>query len=138
MHPPSSFEYSQLSKDMPALTIFVHRAVSCMEEINEHIVSRNALIAEYAREGGTGTGMSSERLIYFSSMLASTGEAMSESTEFALDFWRLVLDQVKAYMTTKARSETFLDCHIAPKAIEVMPKNELFPEMRRQLKTFDR
>jgi hypothetical protein len=135
--PPDVGEYSSLSKDMPALTLFVHRAMGMMQELNERIESRNALIAEHARESGTGAGMSAERFIYYSSMLAGEGEAICQFTDFALDFWRLVLDQVKAYMTTKAMGEHFLEYRLVPKAAEAMPKEELFPLMREQLATFD-
>jgi hypothetical protein len=76
MPPPDVGEYSLLSKDMPALTLFVHRAMGMMQGLNERIESRNALIAEHAREGRTGAGKSAERLIYYSSMLAGEGESI--------------------------------------------------------------
>ncbi len=137
MSPPDYGEYSSLSQDMPALTLFVHRAVGTMEQLNEHLASRNAIIAEYAREGGTPPGMTDARLMYYSNMLAGAGEAICEHTDFALDFWRLVLDQVKAYMTAKAKGEHFLEYELVPKAVEAMPQEELFPLMREQLATFD-
>ena len=136
MPPPHVSEYSRFSKDMPALTLFVHRAMGMMRELNERIESRNALIAGHAREGGTSDGMTAERLIYYSSMLAGEGEAICEHTDFALDFWRLVLDQVKAYMTTKAKDESFLEYKLVPEALKAMPEEELFPLMREQLATF--
>lgn len=137
MLPPAVDEYSSLSKDMPALATFVHRAMEMMRELNEHIKSRNALVAEHAREGGMGAGMTSERLIYYSSMLAGEGRAIFEQTDFALDFWRLVLDQIETYMTVKARGEHFLQYRLVPKAEEAMPREELFPLMREQLMRFD-
>lgn len=137
MPPPEVSEYSSLGKDMPALTLFVHRAMGMMVELNERIESRNALIAEQAREGGTGTGMTAERVNYYAGMLAGEGEAICEHTDFALDFWRLVLDQVKAYMTVKAKGEHFLEYELIPYAKEAMPKEEMFPLMREQLSTFD-
>lgn len=135
MPPPAFGEYSSLSKDMPALTLFVHRAMGMMGELNERIESRNSLIAEHAREGGTGAGMTAERLIFFSSMLAGEGEGICEYADFALDFWRLVLDQVKEYMTAKAKGEHFLEYKLVPKAEEAMPQEELFPLMREQRAT---
>ena len=137
MTPPGVGEYSSLGKDMPALSLFVHRATGMMQELNERIVSRNALIAEHAREGGTGAGMSGERLIYFSSMLAGEGEAICVHVDDALNLWRLVLDQIKAYMTTKAKGEHFLEYKLVPKAEKAMPEKELFPLMREQLATFE-
>lgn len=137
MLPPDVGEYSSLSKDMPALATFVHRAMGMMQELNEYIESRNALVAERAREGGMGAGMSSERLIYYSNMLADAGRGIFEQTEFALDFWRLVLDQIETYMTAKAKGEHFLQYKLVPKAEEAMPKEELFPLMREQLVRFD-
>lgn len=137
MPPPKVGEYSSLSKDMPALSLFVHRAMGMMQELNERILSRNALIAEHAREGGTGAGMSSERLLYFSGMLAGEGEAICIQVDYALNIWRLVLDQIKAYMTTKAKGEHFLEYQLVPEALEVMPNEELFPLMRKQLATFE-
>ena len=137
MPPPNVGEYSSLSKDMPALSRFVHRAMGMMQDLNERIVSRNALIAEHAREGGTAAGMSGERLMYYSSMLAGEGEAICVHVDDALNLWRLVLDQIKAYMTTKAKGEHFLEYQLVPKAIEAMPEEELFPLMREQMATFE-
>lgn len=138
MPPPNAGDYSSLSEDMPALPLFVHRAMGMMQELNERIESRNSLIAGHAREGGIGEGMSAERVIYYSSMLASEGTAICFHVDDALDFWRLVLDQVKSYMKTKAKGEHFLEYKLVPKAEEAMPKEELFPLMREQLVKFDR
>ncbi len=137
MSPPDSGEYSSVSKDMPALSIFVHRAVGMMQELNERIVSRNALIAEHAREGGVGAGMTGPRLIYYSSMLAGEGEAICVHVDYAIDFWRLVADQVKAYMTHEAKGEHFVEYQLVEKAVAALPKEELFPAMRAQMATFE-
>lgn len=136
MSPPDVREYSSLTVDMPALPLFVHRARDFTLEINERIASRNALIAEHAREGGTGDGMSAERLMYFSRMLAGEGRAICMQTDDALDFWQLVLDQVNAYMKAKAKGVRFVEYKLVPKAKEAMPKEELFPLMRKQLVQF--
>jgi hypothetical protein len=98
---------------------------------------RNALIAEHAREGRTGSGMSADGIIYYSSMLADEGEAICEHTDFALDLWSLVLDQIKEYMTSKAKGEYFLEYVLVPKAKEALPEKELFPLMREQMTKFD-
>jgi hypothetical protein len=137
MPPPVVVEYSSLGKEMPMLSLFVHRAMGMMQELNERIMSRNALIAEHAREGGKGEGMNGERLMYFSRMLADEGAAICIHTDDALDFWRLVSDQVKAYMTHKAKGEQFIEYELVPKALDALPKDELFPLMREQLVTFE-
>jgi hypothetical protein len=137
MPPPNFGEYSLLSKDMPALMIFVHRATGMMEQLNELISARNELIADHARESGIGAGMSANRLLFFSSMLAGNGEGIYMHVDDALDFWRLVLDQLKAFVTAKAGGEYFLEYKLVPKAVEAMPKEELFPLMRSQLTTFE-
>lgn len=137
MPPPRVDEYSSLGRDMPALSLFVHRAMGMMQELNDRIASRNALIAEHARESGTGPGLSGDRLIYYSSMLAGDGEAICIHTDDALDFWRLVTDQIKAYVTHKAKGEHFVEYELAPKALGALPKDELFPSMRKQLVTFE-
>ncbi|MBM07560.1 MAG: hypothetical protein CMH88_14630 [Oceanibulbus sp.] len=136
MPPPNSIEYSSLSTDMPALSLFVHRATGMMQELNERIVSRNSLIAEHARELGAGAGMTGERLLYYSSMLAGEGEAISVHVDDAIDLWRLVADQVTEYMKHKAKGEPYIEYQLVPKAIEALPKEELFPAMRAQLVTF--
>lgn len=135
MSPPEFSEYSLLNKEMPALPMFVHRAMGMMQEINERIESRNALTAGFAQESGAGEGMSSQRALYYSSMLSGEGEAICEHTEFALNFWRLVLDQIKAYKKAKGSGEHLLEFKLIPKALEAMPKKELFPVMREQIKT---
>ena len=137
MSPPNFSEYSLLSKDMPALMIFVHRATGMMEQLNELISARNELIADHAREGGSSTGMTSHRLLFFSSMLAGIGEGICENVDYALDFWRLVLDQVNAFATAKAGGEYLPTYGLVPEALEAMPKEELFPLMRSQLATFE-
>jgi hypothetical protein len=81
--------------------------------------------------------MSAERVLYYSSMLSGEGEAICEHTDFALEFWRLVLDQINAYRTVKGVREHVPEYKLVPKAIEAMPKEELFPLMREQLTTFD-
>lgn len=137
MHPPDASEYSFVSHDMPALSVFVHRAMGMMQELNERIISRNLLIAEHAREGGTSTGMTGNRLIYFSSMLADEGEAICLHVDEAIEFWRLTSDQVKAYMTQRAKGEPYIEFQLVQKAIEALPEEELFPLLRRQLVTFE-
>jgi hypothetical protein len=136
MQPPEVSEYSAFSKEMPALPLFVHRAIAMMSEINERIDSRNSLIAEYARENGASAGMTGERVFYYSSMLADEGLAICEHTDFALDFWRLVIDQIEAFMTVKERDDNFLEFKLVPEATKAMPDEELFPLMRDQLRTF--
>lgn len=137
MPPPNPGEYSSLSKDMPALSLFVHRSIGMMREINERIDSRNALIAEHAREGGTGGGMTGERLLYYSGMLADEGKAVCIFVDDAMYLWRLVAEQVKAYMTQMAKGEHFVEYQLVPKAEAALPKEELFPAMRAQLVTFE-
>jgi hypothetical protein len=138
MPPPDPTEYSSLSNEMPALSLFVHRATGTMQDLNEQIVSRNSLIAEHAREGGIGEGMSGERLMYFSGMLADQGVAICTHVDDALDFWRLVADQVEAYMTHKAKGENIIKYRPVPKAVAAFPKDELFPALRAQLNTFEK
>lgn len=137
MAPPDFSEYSALSKDMPALTLFVHRAMGMMQDLNEHIRSRNELLAQHALENGAANGMTGHRVIYFTTMLSDHGDAICNSTDFALDFWRLVLDQIKAYMTVKAKGEHFVEYKLVPNAKKAMPNEELFPLMREQLATFE-
>ena len=137
MPPPNFSEYSLLSKDMPALSLFAHRAIGMTQELNEHIASRNALITEYAREGGTDDGITGERVHYYSSMLAGRGDAICNQTDFALCFWRLVREQIRAYRGAKAKDEPFSEYKLAPYAMEAMPEEELVPYLREQLVTFD-
>ncbi|CAM3518067.1 hypothetical protein [Thalassospira profundimaris] len=133
MHPPAFSEYSSLSKDMPALTLFVHRAVTFTQELNEYARTRNNLIAQQALE----SDMTAERTIYYASMLSGMGNAICETTDNALDFWLLCFEQVRAYMQAKAQGEHVVSYQIAPRAMQVMPQEELFPLMRQQLVTFD-
>lgn len=137
MPQPEFVEYSELSKEMPALSQFVHRADGMMQQLNERIVSRNALIAEHAREGAVVGGMPAERLMYFSSMLADEGTAIYMHADDAMYIWGLVMEQIKLYLTVKAENEQFADYKLIPQAAEEMPKDELFPLMRDQLVKFD-
>jgi hypothetical protein len=81
--------------------------------------------------------MTAERLIYYSNMLADEGEAICMQADFALDVWRLVLDQIKAYKTVKAKGEHILEYKLVPEAVKAMPKEEMFPRLREQLATFE-
>ncbi|MES0879712.1 hypothetical protein [Roseibium sp. SCP14] len=137
MVPPDTLEYSALIREMPALPLFVHRAMGMMQELNERITSRNVLIHEHAREGGTGAGMNAERVVYFAAMLADEGIAICEHVDFALYFWMLVREQVAAYMSKKAKGEDFVQYQLLPRAEEAMPNEDLFPLMRGQLVTFE-
>jgi hypothetical protein len=134
---PQNFEYSILSKDMPALPVFAHRAIGEMEELNDRIEARNSLIHSHAQEGGTNDGMTSLRFMYYVSMLTSLGEAIRAHSGFALDFWRLVHDQIKSYTSARGEDQNLREYRIAPEALKFMPEEELFPLMREQLVTFD-
>lgn len=137
MLPPEPTEISSLSAEMPALTMFVHRAVGMMHELNDIAGMRNQLIAEQARESGNGEGVKERRFIYFVTMLTGQAEALCEYADFSLDFWRLVREQVRAYMTTKGAGQPFLDYKLVPAAEAALPAEELFPLAKAQLVTFD-
>ncbi len=136
MPPPDVRDYSSLSKDMPALTMFVHRAVGMMQDLNEIADLRNSLIAEQAREGASGS-ITVGRFIYFVDMLASQGEGICMYADFSLDFWRLVREQVRHYTSVKAKGLPILDYRLVPAAEKAMPDEELFPLAREQMATFD-
>lgn len=139
MAPPDVAEYSTLSNDMPALPLFVHRAMGMTQQLNERIASRNALISEHARESGNGK-LSSQRLLFFAGMLSDEGTAIYTHVDDALYCWKLVADQVKAYMTKKAKGEHFVEYELVPKATEILealPMDEMFPRMLKQLVTFE-
>lgn len=134
MQPPEFVDYSSLSKDMPALLQFVHRAMGMTQEINDRIESRNARLAESARENSAG--MNAGRVLYYTNMLSDEGNSICEHVDYALDFWRLVIEQIEAYGTGKKDTGVHLIRYqMLPKAAEAMPDEELFPKMREQLKT---
>ena len=70
-------------------------------------------------------------------MLSGRGEAICEITDFALNFWRLVRDQINVFMSAKAKGEYFLEYKLVPKALEAMPAEELFPLMREQIRSYE-
>jgi len=80
--------------------------------------------------------MTALRFMYYVSMLTSLAVAIREHSDFALDFWRLVRDQIGAYMAVHAKDENLSEYSVAPGALECMPNHELFPLMREQLVTF--
>lgn len=133
MEPPKFREYAELMPEMPALSTFVHRAIGMMRALNEHMDARNSLIAEHARENGVPDGMTDQRLIYFSSMIAGNSEAVWEHADFALDFWRLAQDQINIYIKEK-NITSFIKYDLSPTAANCLPAEELFPLMRNQIK----
>mgnify|MGYP000300694912 CR=1 FL=1 len=136
MPPPDFSEFSSVSRQMPALSLFVHRALGCMAECNRAGEARNVLISELAKENAAPHGLPAGRVLYFSQMLAGEASALVENTDFAMDFWRLVLDQLVAFENTLKKNEGLLRFELLPEVENAMPSEELFPKMREQLKQF--
>ncbi|MCZ4269904.1 hypothetical protein O4H48_18535 [Rhodobacteraceae bacterium G21628-S1] len=136
MRPPDFSEFSSGSRQMPALSLFVHRALGCMEECNRAGEARNLLISELAKESAARHGLPEGRVLYFSQMLAGEANALVENTDFSMDFWRLVLDQLVAFENTLKRDEGLLRFELLPEVENAMPSEELFPKLREQLKKF--
>ncbi|WP_164644439.1 hypothetical protein [uncultured Shimia sp.] len=136
MAPPHSSEYNLLLKEMPSLSLFAHRALGCMEQMNDQIGIRNDLIAEQARENKAGTGLSGERMRYFASMMSGASRGICENADFALNFWRLALDQCASYAKHAARPGECLGFELVPEAEKAMPTEEMFPLMRKQIVNF--
>ncbi|WP_176454377.1 hypothetical protein [Sinorhizobium fredii] len=135
MPAPDFREFSLVAQKMPALTIYLHRAMSTMHEINEHIRERNTLIAGHALEGANG--MTVERFIYYASMLSGIGDYLCKSVDNDLEFFRLSLEQVENYMKAKSNGVGYVSFILVEKAKEALPKENLFPELRNQMTYFD-
>jgi hypothetical protein len=136
MPPPEVREYSSLMSEMPALSLFVHRAEGMIAELNERIVSRNALIAKHSSENTSGQGMQPQRHLYFAGMLADEGMAICENTDLAMYCWKLASDQIDAYMRKKAPSEPYARFELVDQVVDQLPKEDLLPLMSEQLVTF--
>ncbi|MEP3428855.1 MAG: hypothetical protein ABJN98_09265 [Roseibium sp.] len=138
MPPPETKDYSMLSSDMPALAMFVFRAVSVSEEMNARIVSRNTLLQQHALEHIAGDGMTSRQLLHFSNMLVAEGLAISEHNTNALFFWKMVRKQITVYMTNKASSEPFEEYPLVEEADAQLPGDDLHPDYSALVATFER
>lgn len=134
---PEFREYSALSKDMPALSLFVHRAMGMTQTFDEVTETRNRFNSERAREDMVGNGINEERFIYYAGMLSSTGLLMHQYVDNALGCWMIVRDQIQAFVEKKAGDQSFQRYQIVPNAARVLPKDELFPLMREQMATFE-
>ncbi|MEP1884974.1 MAG: hypothetical protein ABJJ12_07370, partial [Marinomonas sp.] len=137
MHPPDVGEYSLFSNEMPALSLFAHRAIGAMQEFNDVIAHRNTLIGDQAREDGIGDGITGERLWYFTKMLADDGDALHIQADIAMAFWLLVAEQVRAYRTHRAKCEQAVDFRVVEWGEEFLPHKNLLPSYREQLVTFE-
>jgi enamine deaminase RidA (YjgF/YER057c/UK114 family) len=133
MPAPDFREFSLVTHDMPALTTFLHRAMSTMHEINEQLRERNALISGHARDGAEG--MTAERFVYYASMISGIGDYLCQSIDNDLEYFCLTMEQVEGYMEAKNNGK-HLKFVIAEKAKDELPKSELFPELRKQMAKF--
>lgn len=135
MPAPDFREFSLVAQEMPALTLYLHRAMSTMHEINDHIRERNSLIAGNALE--SANGMSVQRFVYYVSMLSGLGDYLCQSVDNDLEFFRLTMEQVDSYMKAKNKGASYVSFVLVNKAKEALPKEDLFPELRKQMTTFD-
>ncbi|MPY73100.1 MAG: hypothetical protein GEU87_02465 [Alphaproteobacteria bacterium] len=136
MPAPDFREFSLLTREMPVLTNYLHRAMSTMHEINEHIRERNSLVAGHAFENANG--ITAERFIYYSSMLSGLGEYLCQSVDNDLEFFRLTMEQVDRYMKANNEGANYLGFVLVDKAKQALPKENLFPALREQMVTFDK
>lgn len=135
MPAPTFEELSPVFEVMPALTTFVHRAMSSMHDLNDRISARNVLITEHARENG-GDGLSSIRLLYFSAMLTDEGRNLYEIAENAMAFFQLVRDQVQSYLDDGLHLKGYARFEFLPEVEKRLPKEERFPRLRAQFRDF--
>lgn len=134
--PPEAAEYSALFRDMRALALFAHSAMGMMQELNELIEARNALLAERAREGGTSESLTYARLVYFSRQLTDHCKHICDRTDHALFAWNLVIKQIEAYFVRKLNDKEFVKYEFAPVIQKALPKGDPNPLMSKQLVTF--
>lgn len=135
MPAPDFREFSLLSHEMPALTSFIHRGMGTLQEINEVTRMHNALIGEHARLG-TGVGMTAEQYVYYWSMLCGTGTHICQSVDNGIVFLKMAMEQIERYFKAKHKGKQYLSFEFAPVALELIPKDDLFPELRKQMATF--
>ncbi len=133
---PEPREYVLLQHEMPALSLFVHRAMSFTEELSDCIASRNEAISEHARENTTAIGMPTIRMVYFASMLSDDGKAICNAADYALHCWKLTLDQIEEYVINVGDGQPFLLPTLAEKAVKQLPDENLVPGLRSQMTRF--
>ena len=135
LDPPAFSELSRVVDDMPGLTIFTHRGMSSMKELEAISSQRNDLIAEHAKENAAG--MNSHRLLYFMSMLTGQGRGLIEMADNAMAFFMLVVEQVESYLDYGVKLEGFTRYRLVDQATKRLPAKNRFPEMRRLLVDFN-
>ncbi|UUX51373.1 hypothetical protein NUH88_06675 [Nisaea acidiphila] len=135
LSPPDASEYSSLNKEMPPLSLFAHRAMGTMQKIEDVSTSRNTLISDFSREADDG--LTEERLLHFSRMLTATGASLCNAVDQGMAFWLLVSDQIRAYMTHRAKGEPFIYFDLLEEVGDHVPKEDLVPSFREQLVTFE-
>lgn len=136
MPAPEFREFSLLSNQMPALTGFLHRAMSTMHELNYNISQRNSVISDYAREGQNGNGLTSDRFVYYQSMISGYSEYICQSVDNNLEFFKLVREQINYYFVSRKNESSYVKYDIAEKAKQALPKDDIFPELRKRLEKF--
>lgn len=132
---PSIRELSLVVRQMPALTTFLHRAVSTLEDINELIEQRNSMIAAHAAENSNG--MTMDRFVYFASTLAGQGGYICQSVDDDLAFFMLVKEQAENYLGDPQQDGKFIPYRLLPDLLNLLPDENRFPRLREQIVTFD-
>lgn len=134
MEAPSFSDLASANKHMPALSVFVYRASSFIDEMNARIFSRNELISQHAKEN-SGDGMTKERLLFFSAMLCDESAAIIELDEFAMAFLDLAGEQIETYLEKIAKVAP-LAPPMLPQTSAMLPPKDTFPAMRALLRVF--
>jgi len=136
LEPPAFSELSRVVDDLPGLTIFTHRGMSSMKELEAISSQRNDLIAQYAKENAAGE-MNEHRFLYFTSMLTGQGRGLVEMGDNAMAFFMLVTEQVESYFDYGIKLEGFTRYRLVPEAVKRLPAKDRFPEMRKLLVDFN-
>ncbi|WFE92317.1 hypothetical protein K1718_13410 [Roseibium porphyridii] len=134
---PNHTEYSSLRREMPALSMFVHRAACFTEELNDCLTERNNRISLHASEGTLDVPMTPQRSIYFASMLSDEGIAMCNLTDYALHCWKITLDQINEYVDNRVEGGSFVRPKLTKKALDELPDENTLPGLRSQIRYFD-
>ena len=119
--------------DVPMLMSFVHRAAEASKDLNVAIVSRNALLHEYAR--ANAQGMKPQELSYFMQMLVAQGSNLSSHTNDSIFFSELVHDQIHALGKAKYGEGKFAKYALTAEKAALMPSHGEYAGFREHLKT---
>lgn len=132
---PSADRFGFAIDDAPAISSYLHRAASTVQNVSSSMHLRNELVRRFADTARGGSIKGSE-MEYFFAMLNSYAQAIASNVDDALFFNHLLHDQSYYLGVEKFTRPTFRRVKFSPAKASLMPDEEYVPNFRKGMVTF--